>query len=153
MATTKKTTTRRAPKANASRANTNNAKTDTGLAARTGRTIKRQPYTSAAIATGAVTAVAATVAGLFFFRRSEKSLGEFTSGLTSRAKDGLADAGSRAKDRVSKIRDGIDDRFAADKSQTEIAEEALTLKETGKKNRKSVDPVLDDQSKVGSIAY
>ena len=138
MATTKKpTTTRRAPRTTAQR-----AKTDTGIAARTGRTIKRQPYTSAAIATGAITAVAAAVAGLFFFRRSEKSLGEFTNDLTSRAKDGLADVSAKAKDTVTRIRDGLDDRLGSDKSQSEIAEEALTLKETGKKASISVDPVV-----------
>ena len=136
MATTKKTTTRRAPKTTAQR-----AKTNTGIAARTGRTIKRQPYTSAAIATGAITAVAAAVAGLFFFRRSEKSLGEFTNDLTSRAKDGLADVSAKAKDTVTRIRDGLDDRLGSDKSQSEIAEEALILKETGKKASIPVDPV------------
>ena len=137
MATTKKpTTTRRAPKTIAPR-----AKTDTGIAARTGRTIKRQPYTSAAIATGAITAVAAAVAGLFFFRRSEKSLGEFTNDLTSRAKDGLADVSAKAKDTVTRIRDGLDDRLGSDKSQSEIAEEALTLTETGKKASIPVDLV------------
>ena len=149
MAITKKpTTTRRAPKAAAPR-----AKVDTGIAARTGRTIKRQPYTSAAIATGAVTAVVAAVAGLFFFRRSDKSFGEFTNDVTSRVKDGLTDVGTRAKDTVSRLRDGLDDRFASDKSQSDIAEEALTLKETGKKTSFPVDPVVEDQTKTGSIAY
>ncbi len=133
MTTTKKpTTTRRAPKTTAPR-----AKTDTGIASRTGRTIKRQPYTSAAIATGAITAVAAAVAGLFFFRRSDKSLGEFTNDVTSRVKDGLTDVGARAKDRVTRFRDGLD----KDKSQSEIAEEALTLTETGKTASIPVDPV------------
>ena len=147
MATTKKTTTRRAPKTTAPR-----AKADTGIAARTGRTIKRQPYTSAAIATGAVTAVAAVaaaVAGLLFFRRSDKSFGEFTNDVTSRVKDGLTDARTRAKDKVTRFRDGLD----KEKSQSEIAEEALTLKETGKKPKIPLDPVVEDQTKVGSISY
>ena len=148
MATTKKTTTtRRAPKATAPR-----AKVDTGIAARTGRTIKRQPYTSAAIATGvvtAVTAVVAAVAGLFFFRRSDKSFGEFTNDVTSRVKDGLTDVRTRAKDKVTRLRDGLD----KEKSQAEIAEEALTLKETGKTTKIPLDPVVEDQTKVGSISY
>ena len=132
MATTKKTTTtRRAP----------SRKADTGIAARTGRSIKQRPYTSAAIATGAVTAIAAAVAGLFAFRRSDKSLGEFTNDLTSRVKDGLADVGTRTKDTVTRLRDGIDDRLGSDKSQSDIAEEALTLKKTGKKATIPVDPV------------
>ena len=147
MATPKKTTTRRAPRATASRATSSTA--DTGIAARTGRTIKRQPYTSAAIATGAVTAVAAAVAGLWFFRRGDKSFGEFTNDVSSRVKDGLTDVGTRAKDKVTRFRDGLD----KDKSQSEIAEEALTLKQTGKTTRVPVDPVVEDQIKTGSIAY
>ena len=148
MATTKKpTTTRRAPRAKAA------TPANSGIAARTGRTIKQQPYTSAAIATGAVTAVAAMVAGLFFFRRSDKSLGEFTNDVTSRVKDGLNDAGTIAKDTVTKLRDGLDNRLAGEKSQSEIAEEALTLKETGKTTSIPADPVIEDQSKVGSITY
>jgi len=156
MATTKKTTTtttRRAPRANTNRATTSRTttnKAETGIAARTGRTIKRQPYTSAAIATGAVTAVAAAVAGLFFFRRSDKSLGEFTSDLTSRVKDGLTDVSTLAKDQVSRIRDGLD---SGGKSQSEIAEEALTLKETGATNTIPTDPVIEQQNKAGAITY
>ena len=145
MATPKKpTTTRRAPKTTVPR-----AKVETGIAARTGRTIKRQPYTSAAIATGAITAVAAAVAGLFFFRRSDKSLGEFTNDLTSRAKDGLADVSAKAKDTVTRIRDGLDQN----KSQLQIAEEARTLKETGKTATFPIDPVIEAQTKVGSVSY
>lgn len=140
MAATKKsTTTNRAPR----------AKADTGIAARTGRTIKRQPYTSAAIATGAIATVAAVAAGFVFFRRSDKSLGEFTSDLTSRVKDGLADAGSRAKGKVTRLRDGLDQG----KRQTEIAEEALTLKETGTKTSLPIDPIVENQNKSGAISY
>ena len=145
MATIKKpTSTRRAPKTTAPR-----AKVDTGIAARTGRTIKQQPYTSAAIATGAVAVVAAAVAGVVLFRRSDKSFGEFTNDVTSRVKDGLTDARTRAKDKVTRFRDGLD----KEKSQSEIAEEALTLKETGKTSKIPVDPVVEGQTKVGSIAY
>ena len=147
MATPKKTTTRRAPRATASRATS--SKADTGIAARTGRTIKQQPYTSVAIATGAVAAVAAAVAGVVLFRRSDKSFGEFTNDVTSRVKDGLTDARTRAKDKVTRFRDGLD----KEKSQSEIAEEARTLKETGKTSKIPVDPVVEGQTKVGSIAY
>ena len=134
MATTKKpTTTRRAPKTTAPR-----AKADTGIAARTGRTIKRQPYTSAAIATGAITAVAAAVAGLFLVRRSDKSLGELTDGLTTRVKDGLTDVGEKLRSATGRTPKAD----LGEKSQSEIAEEALTLKETGKKASIPVDPVI-----------
>jgi hypothetical protein len=112
----------------------------------TGGTFKKKPSTGVYIATGAVAALAT---GLFFFRRSDKSLGEFTSDLTTRAKDGLTDFGSKAKTSVTRRRDGIDQ----EKTQSEIAEEALTLKMTGGANTgSSLDPV-EDQTKVGSIAY
>ena len=119
MATTKTRTTK-------SRTATK-TKADTGLLARTGRTVKQKPYVSAAIATGAVTAVAAAAAGAFFFSRKDKSFGEFTA----RVKHGFVDAS-----------DKIRDRFATDKPQSEIAEEALTLKETGKRNDKPVEVEL-----------
>jgi hypothetical protein len=127
MATTRKTTTRRTPA----------KKADTSLAARTGRTIMQRPYTSAAIATGAVTAVAAAAAGLFFFRRSDKSLGEFADDLTTRVKDGLADA----SDKIRSATGREPKADLGDKTQSEIAEEALTLKETGKKTATPADPV------------
>ena len=119
MATTKSRTTK-------SRTSTK-AKADSGLLARTGRTVKQKPYVSAAIATGAVTAVAAAAAGAFFFSRKDKSFGEFTA----RVKDGFAETS-----------DKIRDRFAKAKPQGEIAEEALTLKETGKRDTKPVDDQL-----------
>ena len=94
------------------------------LLSRTARTVTQKPYVTAAIATGAVTAVAAVAAGAFFFSRKDKSFGEFTA----RIKHGFVDAN-----------DKIRDRFAKDKPpQSEIAEEALTLKETGKHGDQSV---------------
>lgn len=110
------------------------ARADTGLLARTGRTVKQKPYVSAAIATGAVTAVAAAAAGAFFFSRKDKSFGEFTS----RIKGGFADAGGKVRD-----------RFAKDKSQSDIAEEALTLKETGKRD----DQPIADLPKATVTTY
>ena len=126
MATTKTRTTK-------SRTATK-TKADTGLLARTGRTVKQSPYVSAAIATGAVTAVAAAAAGAFFFSRKDKSFGEFTA----RVKDGFAEAS-----------DKIRDRFARDKPQSEIAEEALTLKETGKRN----DMPVEDQRMATAVTH
>ena len=126
MATTKTRTTK-------SRTATK-TKADTGLLARTGRTVKQKPYVSAAIATGAVTAVAAAAAGAFFFSRKDKSFGEFTA----RVKDGFVEAS-----------DKIRDRFARDKPQGEIAEEALTLKETGKRN----DMPVEDQRMATAVTH
>jgi hypothetical protein len=122
-------------------------KTNTGFAARTRGTFKKKPSNGVLIATGAVAALATS---LFFLRRSDKSLGEFTNDLTSRAKDGLTDLRSKAKDSVTWRRDGVDQ----EKSQSEIAEEALTLKMTGgAKPSAPIDPLVEDQTQVGSIAY
>ena len=82
MATTKSTTPRkRTTKATGTRT-TRTATTkprsaavkEDTIVARTGRTIKERPYTSAAIATGAVTiAAAAAAAGAFLMSRRDKS--------------------------------------------------------------------------------
>ncbi len=130
---------------------TSRAKADPSLAARTARTIKQQPYTSAAIATGAVTAVAAAAAGLFFFSRRDKSLRETGDALASKVKDGLSEAKQSIKSlaaRGSKLA-GIGE----DKPQSEIAEEALTLKQTGKNAPHPADPLVEEQTKAGAIAY
>ncbi|HVH48519.1 MAG TPA: hypothetical protein VM760_01395 [Sphingomicrobium sp.] len=137
-----------------SRKTQSSRKQNDSLAARTGRTMKERPYVSAAIATGAVTAVAAAAAGAFFFRRSDKSLGEFTADLTSKVKDGF----EVARERIRETSDGLrtrlgDSEFGDEKSQEEIAEEALSLKATGKKARKPADPVVESQTKAGAIAY
>jgi len=160
MATTKKTTTRRAPRKATTATTTRSVAANPSLATRTGKAIAKRPVASAAIATGVVSGIAAAVAGFFAFKKSGKSFSEFSSDVATsvkekaaetseRVKDGLADAGTKAKDRVSKIRDGLD----GDKSQSEIAEEALTLKETGKTTKIPIDPVIEDQTKTGSIAY
>ena len=74
MATTKGTTrSRTTGTRSTTKSRAPSAKRDESLIARTGRTIKQQPYTSAAIATGAVTAVVAAAAGAFFFSRRDRS--------------------------------------------------------------------------------
>jgi len=152
MATTKKTTTTRAP--------ARRKAADPSFVASTERTIKRNPYASAAVATGVVSAIAAAAAGFFAFKKSGKTFSEFSgdwatsvkdkaSETSERVKDGLADAKTIAKDQVAKIRDGLD----GDKTQSEIAEEALSLKETGTTSTFPIDPVIEQQSKVGTVAY
>jgi len=149
MATTKTTTrsrsTSRTTAARSSSAPTakSSAKADDSLIARTGRTIKERPYTSAAIATGAVTAVAAAAAGAFFFSRRDKSSREAGETVTHKVIGSFADAKARIKELIHSG-DG--------KSQQEIAEEALTLKETGGA-RRPVDSLAPDQIKAGSVAY
>ncbi|MDQ3143651.1 MAG: hypothetical protein M3Q57_02055 [Pseudomonadota bacterium] len=149
MATTKSTTPRsRTAKPRASRPE------NTSLAARTGRTVKERPYTSAAIATGAVTAVAAAAAGAYFFSRRDKSFKEASEELTSRVKDGLASASGKVKDlgqRGAEYFKG-DSVGTETRSQQEIAEEALTLKETGVA-KSPIDTVSATEIKTGAIAY
>jgi hypothetical protein len=116
------------------------------VAMRAARTVRDRPYTSAAIATGAVTAVAAAAAGAFFFTRRDKSFKEASEELTSRVRDGLAGA----TDKVREFAGRSDSPTASStgRSQSEIAEEALTLKETG-----SLDHQSNSEIKAGAIAY
>jgi hypothetical protein len=118
-------------------------KRDDSIVGRTGRTIKERPYTSAAIATGAVTAVAAAVAGAFFFRRSERSFAEIGEDWTDRIKE-------KTGFLFSEDEEDFDD---GDTDQSQIAEEALTLKETGKKAKRPVDPTIEEEMKTGAISY
>jgi len=135
----------------------NNSKSrpeDVSLAARTGRTLTQRPYTSAAIATGAITAVAAAAAGAFFFSRRDKSIRENSADLRSLVKDGIADATSRAKELVGVGGGSEADGQNGGRSQQEIAEEALALKESGSGAAISTPTSSSaEQSKVGSIAY
>jgi hypothetical protein len=93
--------------------------------ARTGRTIKQQPYASAAIATGVV------AAGAMFFARRGQSDAENSGTMTSKVKGSFAEARGRIKDLVSS---NASSQQSDGRSQREIAEEALTLKETGGAN-------------------
>ena len=169
MATTKKptSTTRRAPRARSTAPKTstnqssdNSSRTNRSAATRAGKAIAKRPAASVAIATGVVSGIAAAVVGFLAFKKSGKTFSEFSGDLATsvkdkaaetseRVKDGLTDVGSIAKEQVSKLRDGVDQP----KTQSEIAEEALTLKETGGKATFPNDPVVDSQTKVGSVSY
>lgn len=162
MATTKKVTARRAPRARTSTTTTTTKRssTDRSLATRAGKAIADRPVASAAVATGLVAGVAAAVAGFFAFKKSGKTFSEFSGDIATsvketasetseRVKDGLTDAGIKARAKVAKLRDGLD----GDKTQSEIAEEAMTLKDTGTTPTFPTDPVIEQQSKVGTIAY
>ena len=120
------------------------------FASRTSRTISDRPIATAAIASG----VAAAVAGFLAFRKSGKSFGEFTGDLTTgastRIKDGFADMKSRASSWSEPRKDGVDDG----RSQREIAEEAMTTKQVGKKkSKRPVDPTIEEELKTGAISY
>lgn len=157
MATTRKTTTRKpAARRSSTTAKTSTAaasrtNADQSLAARTGRTITEKPYVSAAIATGAVTAVAALAAGAYFFSRRDQSIGDTADALGARIKDGFSEAKASATDFARKTRARFDS--AETKSQADYAAEALTLKETGEGDERPIDPLVADQLKAGAVAY
>jgi hypothetical protein len=72
----------------------------------------------------------------------------------------ISDQISSLSDQISDWRDGLSDSsnqgFMAqsdDRDQSDIAEEALTLKQTGKRTKRPSDPTLDAQTKAGAIAY
>ena len=96
---------------------------DSSLLTRTGRTVKQRPYVSAAIATGAVTAVAAAAADAFFFSRKDKSFGE----ITARVKEGFAEASDKFRDRFAK--------------------------DAGKRDNKPTDPGVEDKVKADVVAH
>ena len=127
--------------------NKSSSKRNDGLAARTGRTMRDRPYASAAIAAGAASIVAG-VAGLLAMKRSSgKNWSEFGEDLSTRASDRFSEAQTKVRDAADRFRhrDGVD----PDKSQTEIMEEAMTLKETGKKSRGSRGPIAQQDIKAG----
>ena len=86
--------------------------------------IRDNPWTSAAIAAGA--------AGIGAFLWSKRSqIGEsFNSGM----------------DRLSELKS---ERMGSDRTQEEISEEALTLKETGRKSKGSRGPIAQQDIKAG----
>ena len=122
---------------------TSSRKRDDSLVARTGRTMRDRPYASATIAAGTA-AVVAGIAGLFAMKRSSgKSWSEYGDDMSTRASDRL----SKATESWGSMRhrDGID----PDKSQSEIMEEALTLKETGSKSKGPRGPIAQQDIKAG----
>jgi len=176
MATTKTTTPRkrttkttgtRTPRATTAKPRATTAKTDDSIVARTGRTIKQRPYTSAAIATGAVTVAAAAAAGAYLLSRRDKSFKEASEELTTKVKDGFASATETVKGGLASATDTVKDLsqrgtdyFKGDGSDTgtetrtqqQIAEEALTLKETGAA-KSPIDELSATEIKTGAVAY
>ncbi|MEQ7872821.1 hypothetical protein ABDK56_02280 [Sphingomonas sp. ASV193] len=122
-------------------------KANASLPARTVRTVRTRPYVSAGIATGAITAVAAIAAGAYFFRKSGKSAGEIGEQISTRVKDGLAEAGSRARVLGDKL--GLETATPTDK----LADAGRSLKDAGTKAKNIVDDTIDEQTKAGAVAY
>lgn len=116
-----------------------NRSTDRGM-------IRERPIATAAIISG----IAAGIAGFLAFKRSGKTFSEFSDDVATKVKDGLAEAKTKAEDVANWRKDGLDETAS---SQTEIAEEALTLKQTGKKTKRPVDPVIEEELKTGAVSY
>ena len=125
-----------------------------GMMQRATRTISERPYTTAAIATGAVTAIAAAAAGAFFFSRTNRDGSERTmDDLTDRIKDGLDEARTATGSMATKLGSIFGWNSDQRSDQSDIAEEALTLKETGKKKNSMVDAQSNQEIKAGATAY
>jgi hypothetical protein len=86
--------------------------------------IRDNPWTSAAIAAGAAGV------GAFLWSRRNQLSESFSSGM----------------DRLSELKS---ERMGGDRSQEEISEEAMTLKETGTKSKGSRGPVAQQDIKAG----
>ena len=115
----------------------------------------------------AAAAAAAVGAGVFLWSRRNQiseqlgnisdQIGEWSQNMNSSGSNrefetSGADTGFSASSGTSSTR-GMSSGSGGGKSQSELAEEALTLKETGKKSNRSADSTMQDQSKSGSIAY
>jgi hypothetical protein len=145
MATTKKRSS--SSRSRSSGEMSSSTKRNDGLAARTGRTIRDRPYASTAIAAGAASLVAG-IAGLVMAKRnSGKNWSEFGDDLSTRASDRFSEAKTMVTDAAERLRhrDGID----PEKSQIEIMEEALTLKETGRRSKGARGPLAQQDIKAG----
>ena len=142
MATTKRS---RSSSSSSTTTRSRSRKTNDSLASRTGRTIKERPYVSAAIATGAVTAVAAAAAGAFFFSRKDRSFSDSADELTGRIKDGLNEAGEKIS--------AMKRRATGTKTQQQLSEEALTLKDSTPAAEHPMDETVQQQTKAGALAY
>jgi hypothetical protein len=73
----------------------------------------------------------------------------------------ISDQISSLSDQISDWREGLqsdssNQGFMAQgdgRDQSDLAEEALTLKQTGKRNKRPSDPTVEAQTKAGSVAY
>ena len=106
---------------------------------------RERPFTAAAAIGGAV------AAGVFLWSKRNQISEQIAdlSDQLSEWRDGLGRDSDIANEQgliASASRRG-------GKSQSEIAEEALSLKATGKTAEHPTDPTVDDQIKVGSVAY
>jgi hypothetical protein len=162
MADTKRRSTTKTSKTRARRTPSTTeslAKSAQSYASSAERSISKNPKTSAAVAAGVITGIAAGVAGYLAFKRSGKTFEQFSGDIATSVKDSAASASTRIKDGIADLKTKSQDFVERQKdgfhepTQSEIAEEALTLKETGKKSHRPVDDTIETELKTGAISY
>lgn len=127
-----------------------NARRDDSIASRTGRTMRDRPYASAAIVAGTASIVAGIAGLLAMKKNSGKNWSEFGEDLSTRAGETFSGATERVKEATSgwtdkRHRDGLD----GEKSQAQIMEEAMTLKQTGEQSTGPRGPIGQQDIKAG----
>lgn len=118
--------------------------------------IRARPYAAAAIAAGAAGASAFLWAKRAFIGEQASAAGEKLTELRDQASEQATVLKGKVSDRLFASDEGMDSVSAAkaermnsrgsDRSQSDIAAEALSLKQIG-------EPTLAEQSKVGAVAY
>ncbi len=123
----------------------------TGTASSFIDTVKKSPIASAAIAAGVAGAGALIWANRSQIAEQAGALGEKASDLGGKIGERASAVGGKLSDQASAFGDKVSEKYAAAtggtaKSQQDIAEEALSLKQSG-------DPMIAEQSKVGAVSY
>jgi hypothetical protein len=97
---------------------------------------RERPFTAAAVTAGAA------AAGLFLWSKR------------AQISDQLSNLSEQMSEWSQNMRSGESSAFFGDsRDQSDIAEEALTLKSTGKKTKRPADPAVEEQTKAGAVAY
>ena len=101
---------------------------------------RERPFAAAA------TAVGAAAAGLFLWSKRSQISDQLTN-----LSDQISEWSENARSEDSFIGRKFKSNDSTD--QSNIAEEALTLKATGKKTKRPIDPMVEEQTKAGAVAY
>lgn len=138
---------RSAPKSNVEKA----SDAVTGTAASLIDAVKASPIASAVIAAGVAGAGAVIWANRGQIAEQASALGEKASELGSKLGERASTVGEKLSEQATALGEKVSERYAAAtgasaKTQLEIAEDELSLKQSG-------DPMLAEQSKVGSVSY
>lgn len=142
-----KTTRKSAPKSTVETA----SEAVTGTASSFIDTVKKSPIASAVIAAGVAGATALIWANRSQIAEQAGALGEKAGELGGKIGERASAVGEKISEQASALGDKVSEKYASAtggtaKSQQDIAEEALSLKEIG-------DPMIAEQSKVGAVSY